>query len=73
MLLQGDMPPTVPGAFPYSTLVSMMTQETQSHSEEPVGIVISRGWEPLTAPRFSAYMWAPGPEDEVEEEEVATV
>ncbi|MEP6729690.1 MAG: hypothetical protein ABJE10_03580 [bacterium] len=40
--------------------------ETQSQFDEPVGIVISRGWEPETTPRFSAYMWAPGPEDETE-------
>ncbi|MEO8622635.1 MAG: hypothetical protein ABI625_16310 [bacterium] len=43
-----------------------MEQEPQSQHEEPVGIVISRGWEPATTPRFTAYMWAPGPEDEVE-------
>lgn len=36
--------------------------------EEPVGIVISRGWEPATVPRFSAYVWAPWPEDDVEPE-----
>ena len=65
------VPPTVPGAFPLLALVSIMKQETHSPSEEPVGIVISRGWEPVTSPRFSAYMWAPGPEDEVEEEVAA--
>jgi len=32
--------------------------------EEPVGIVISGGPIPETTPRFSAYMWAPGPEDD---------
>lgn len=36
--------------------------------DEPVGIVISRGREPETTPRFSAYMWAPGPEDELEKD-----
>ena len=34
--------------------------------DEPVGIVISRGREPETTPRFSAYVWAPFPEDELE-------
>lgn len=49
----------------------MMPQETQSQTDEPVGIVISRGWEPETTPRFTAYMWAPFPEDELEPEESA--
>lgn len=44
----------------------MMQDETQKQSEEPVGIVISPGWEPETTPLFSAYMWGPGPEDESE-------
>jgi hypothetical protein len=30
---------------------------------EPVGIVISRGSEAETAPRFSAYVYAPVPEE----------
>ncbi len=49
----------------------MMPQETQPQTDEPVGIVISRGWEPETTPRFTAYMWAPFPEDELEPEESA--
>ncbi|HEX6599266.1 MAG TPA: hypothetical protein VF034_08075 [Gemmatimonadaceae bacterium] len=36
--------------------------------DEPVGIVISRGSEPEKAPRFSAYEWSPGPDDELEPE-----
>ena len=44
-----------------------MKQHAQ-HDEEPVGIVISRGWEPETTPRFSAYVWAYGPDDEIETE-----
>ena len=44
----------------------MMQDETQAKSEEPVGIVISRGWEPQTTPLFSAYMWGPVPDDEPE-------
>lgn len=47
-----------------------MKQEVQVN-EEPVGIVISRGWEPATTPRFSAYVWAPGPEDEIDQDAVA--
>jgi hypothetical protein len=37
-------------------------------SDEPVGIVISRGREPETTPRFTAYVWAPFPEDELEKD-----
>jgi hypothetical protein len=42
--------------------------EKQTQLDEPVGIVISRGWEPETTPRFSAYMymWAPDSDDETE-------
>ena len=36
--------------------------------DEPVGIVISRGREPETTPRFSAYVWAPFPEDETDKD-----
>lgn len=43
-----------------------MKHEVQSMSEEPVGIVISSGWEPETAPRFSAYVWAPWPDEDLE-------
>jgi hypothetical protein len=44
------------------------TTETQTQSDEPVGIVISRGWEPETTPRFSAYMymWAPDQDDDTQ-------
>lgn len=49
----------------------MMQHDTQPQTDEPVGIVISRGWEPETTPRFSAYMWAPVPEDELEPDEQA--
>ena len=43
-----------------------MKQETPLQQEEPVGIVISRGWEPETTPRFSAYVWAPYLDDDTE-------
>ena len=46
-----------------------MKQTSDSSQDEPVGIVISGG-HPLSqaAPRFSAYIWAPAPEDEITEE-----
>lgn len=56
--------------IPQYGVVIYMKQDTQLQNEEPVGIVISRGWEPATTPRFTAYVWAPGPDDEVEQEEV---
>lgn len=45
-----------------------MKHAKPSQEQEPVGIVISRGWEPETTPKFSAYVWAPWPEDEVEKD-----
>lgn len=43
-------------------------------STEPVGIVISRGREAEAAPRFSAYMYGPAPEErEPREAVLATV
>jgi hypothetical protein len=45
-----------------------MKQSIQVKDDEPVGIVISRGYEPETTPRFSAYVWAYGPDDELETE-----
>lgn len=44
-----------------------MKQDRPSQSNEPVGIVISRGRETEPTPRFYAYVWAPSPEDESEE------
>ena len=44
----------------------MKKLKTELKYEEPVGIVISRGSEPKTTPRFSAYEWAPGPEGETD-------
>ena len=38
----------------------------QKSENEPVGIVISRGVDPETTPRFSAYVWALSPDDELE-------
>ncbi len=45
-----------------------MKKADQPQLDEPVGIVISRGWEPEKTPRFTAYEWAPGPDDELEPE-----
>lgn len=35
-------------------------------SQEPMGIVISRGSRAEAAPRFWAYVWGPAPEPTVE-------
>jgi hypothetical protein len=67
-----EVPPDRSGGYLLYGIVIYMKQETQSQNEEPVGIVISRGWEPATTPRFSAYEWGPGPEDEIEQDAVAT-
>jgi hypothetical protein len=42
-------------------------------TQEPVGIVISRGLDPEPTPAMFAYMWAPAPEpgDEGREAKVA--
>jgi hypothetical protein len=46
-----------------------MKQSTDMSSSEPVGIVISGGRSSAeAAPRFSAYIWAPAPEDELNKE-----
>ena len=45
-----------------------MKKDLQAHTEEPVGIVISRGFEKPTFPRFSAYVWAPAPDAELDPE-----
>ncbi len=45
-----------------------MPHDALSLSDEPMGIVISRGWEPVTTPRFTAYVWAPAPIEDLEPE-----
>jgi hypothetical protein len=45
-----------------------MKKSPTTQFDEPVGIVISRGREPETTPRFSAYVWAPFPDDELEKD-----
>lgn len=49
-------------------------RDSLAATAEPVGIVISRGREPESAPRFSAYVYAPDPEGaEVADEVLAGV
>jgi hypothetical protein len=45
-----------------------MKKSLPTTHDEPVGIVISRGREAETTPRFSAYVWAPYPEDELQKD-----
>jgi hypothetical protein len=46
-----------------------MKQTSDASYDEPVGIVISGGHSlSESAPRFSAYIWAPAPEDDLSEE-----
>ena len=46
-----------------------MKYSTDTSHDEPVGIVISGGHSDVeAAPRFSAYIWAPAPEEESTEE-----
>ena len=59
--------PTVPGT--HLTPGIMMKKSTHASSDEPVGIIISGGRSSSeSAPRFSAYIWAPAPEEESAEE-----
>ena len=59
--------PTVPGT--HLTLHTSMKKSTDATLNEPVGIVISGGHASSeAAPRFSAYIWAPAPGEEVTEE-----
>ena len=59
--------PTVPGT--HLTLHTSMKKSTDATLNEPVGIVISGGHSSSEAtPRFSAYIWAPAPDEEVTEE-----
>lgn len=45
-----------------------MKRKLEPQFDEPVGIVISSGQEQEPTPRFSAYVWAPFPDDELEKE-----
>ena len=59
--------PTVPGT--HLTPHTIMKQSTDTTRDEPVGIVISGGHPSSeAATRFSAYIWAPAPEEESTEE-----
>jgi len=41
----------------------MTTSRPKVETEEPVGIVISRGSREEAAPKFWAYVWGPVPQD----------
>ncbi len=41
----------------------MKADRKTSKELEPVGIVISQGWQEEKPPVFSAYVWGPAPED----------
>jgi len=61
------VPPPVPGALSFAGTIYMKKNHPIPF-DEPVGIVISRGREPETTPRFWAYVWAPFPGDEIEKD-----
>jgi hypothetical protein len=62
-VLWGRASPTVPGTHLNPRI--LMKKSTNASSDEPVGIVISGGRPSAElAPRFSAYIWAPAPEEE---------
>ena len=46
----------------------MTRSQTEVTSDEPVGIVISRGSRTEETPRLSAYVWGPVPEVDLEAE-----
>ena len=63
----GRASPTVPGT--HLTRHTIMKKSTDTTRDEPVGIVISGGHPSSeAATRFSAYIWAPAPEEESTEE-----
>jgi hypothetical protein len=41
-------------------------------SDEPIGIIISTGLAPEPAPRFSAYVWGPVPDEAPDAETAGT-
>ena len=41
-------------------------------SDEPIGIIISTGLAPEPAPRFSAYVWGPVPDEGPDTETAGT-
>ena len=54
------------GGIPSAGLIIMMKKNRPTQFDEPVGIVISRGREPETTPRFWAYVWAPFLDEDIE-------
>lgn len=49
----------------------MKAKSAQPVSDEPIGIVISRGSQPEKQPVLFAYVWAAAPEDDTTESKVA--
>jgi len=47
----------------------MQLHRTTNEDREPIGIVIADGGHGDQAPRLSAFVWGPVPEDEVETDE----
>jgi hypothetical protein len=45
----------------------MKAKKKAAPEQEPMGIVISRGSRHEHVPTFSAYIWAPDPEEKTEE------
>ena len=65
-VLYGGCPRPFRGQLPLRSY--HMKKSLPPTHDEPVGIVISRGRETETTPRFSAYVWAPYPEDELQKD-----
>lgn len=49
----------------------MKAKSAKPVSDEPMGIVISRGVQPELRPVVFAYVWGPAPEDDTTETKVA--
>jgi len=49
----------------------MKAKTQQPATEEPIGIVISRGAQQERPPVFFAYVWGPAPEDDTPESNAA--
>lgn len=49
----------------------MKAKPAKPVSDEPIGIVISRGSQPEQQPVFFAYVWGPAPEDDTTDSKVA--
>ena len=52
-------------------ILYMKAKSAKPVSDEPIGIVISRGSQPEKQPVLFAYVWAAAPEDDTSESKVA--